>query len=103
PDPIWLWFGMSKLGASPFATDVCTASANLLSGWSQEPRYAAMAQWIGSVLTGGTVLQRSTSWAICRAAIEMFRHGVNIATVAVVGWPPRPVSPRRIRMAPGSV
>ena len=47
-----------------------------------------MAQRIGSALKGGTVLQRSTSWAICRAAIEMFRHGVNIATVAVVRWAP---------------
>src|ERR1700730_9787067 len=53
-----------------------------------------MAQWIGSALKGGTVLQRSTSWAICRAAIEMFRHGVNIAGVAVVGSAASPVSPR---------
>ena len=30
-------FGMSKLGASPFATDAITASANLTSGCSHEP------------------------------------------------------------------
>jgi hypothetical protein len=31
-------FGMSKSGASPLATDVATASANLTSGCSHEPR-----------------------------------------------------------------
>jgi hypothetical protein len=45
--------GMSKLSASLFATDVRTASANLLSGRSHEPRWAAIAQWVESAMKRG--------------------------------------------------
>ena len=56
----------------------------------------SMAQWTGSALKDGTVLQRSTSREIGCAAIAMLEHGMNIAPVADVDSAARPVSPMRI-------
>jgi hypothetical protein len=42
-------------------------------------------------------MERSCSGVICRAAIEMLGHGMNIAPVADVDSAARPVSPMRIR------
>jgi hypothetical protein len=85
--------GISKSGASLFATDVLTASAKLLWGRSQEPCQAAMAQWIGSPLDRDEVLHNSASCAIWRAAAAMLEHGANIAAVTDLGVPGSPARP----------
>ncbi len=94
--------GMSKFGASPVATDVITASANLLSGRSHEPPYAAIAQWIEPAVKRGVALHCSTSWVIFRAAIEMFGHGISIARVAASESTAKPANPRRIGRPAGA-
>src|ERR1700736_5211140 len=95
--------GISKFGASPVAADVKTASANLLSGRSHEPPYAAIAQWIEWAVKRGVILQRSISWVTCRAAFEMFGHGITIAEVADPELTARPVSPMRMGRSVGAL
>src|SRR5262249_11729099 len=41
-----------------------------------------MAQWMESAVKRGSTLHRSIRWEICRAAVEMFGHGMSMAKVA---------------------
>jgi hypothetical protein len=88
--------GRSKLGPSPVAADAKTAFGDLLSGRSHDPPYAAIAQGTEWAVKRPVILQRSVSWVPCRAAIEMFRHGISIAEFVAPESTASPVSPMRM-------